>query len=74
MKTIKDTSSLAIPETAAELAPAAVLEAAPAETREVPPLPGGGSWTFNEATWAWESNPPAIVADAAADTQSTTKE
>lgn len=74
MKTIKDTSSPAIPETAAESTPAAVLAAAPAETREVPPLPGGGSWTFNETTWAWESNAPAAVADAAADTPSTTKE
>lgn len=28
------------------------------ETREMPPIPGGGSWRFNEADWKWESNNP----------------
>jgi len=28
-------------------------------TRDIPPMPGGGSWTFNEAQWAWISNDPA---------------
>lgn len=74
MKTIKDTSTPAVSETAAESTPAAVFETAPAETRDVPPLPGGGSWTFNEATWEWESNAPAAMGDAAAETPSTTKE
>jgi hypothetical protein len=27
--------------------------------RVVPPIPGGGSWTFNEEQWAWISNDPA---------------
>lgn len=27
--------------------------------RAIPPMPGGGSWTFNEAQWAWISNDPA---------------
>lgn len=29
------------------------------DTRDIPPIPGGGSWTFNEARWAWISNDPA---------------
>jgi hypothetical protein len=29
--------------------------------KEIPPLPGGGSWTFDEASWAWISNDPAPV-------------
>jgi hypothetical protein len=33
--------------------------AAGAPQREIPPLPGGGSWTFDEAAWAWISNDPA---------------
>ena len=28
-------------------------------TRVIPPIPGGGSWTFNELQWAWISNDPA---------------
>lgn len=31
------------------------------DTREIPPIPGGGSWTFNEAQWAWISNDPAAA-------------
>lgn len=27
--------------------------------RAIPPLPGGGSYTFNEEQWAWISNDPA---------------
>ncbi len=27
--------------------------------RAIPPLPGGGSWTFDEVQWAWISNDPA---------------
>ncbi|MDK6078927.1 hypothetical protein [Massilia varians] len=30
-------------------------------TREIPPMPGGGSWTFNEAQWAWISSDPAAA-------------
>lgn len=26
--------------------------------REIPPLPGGGSWTFNESAWQWEESFP----------------
>ncbi len=28
-------------------------------TRVIPPIPGGGSWTFNEEQCAWISNDPA---------------
>ena len=28
------------------------------DARPIPPLPGGGSWTFDEAAWAWVSNDP----------------
>jgi hypothetical protein len=35
-------------------------------TRTIPPIPGGGSWTFDESQWAWISNDPA-PADAPAD-------
>lgn len=27
--------------------------------RPIPPIPGGGSWTFEEEQWAWISNDPA---------------
>lgn len=30
-----------------------------AEQRPIPPLPGGGSWRFDEAAWEWVSNDPA---------------
>jgi hypothetical protein len=30
----------------------------PTDQRPIPPVPGGGSWTFNETTWEWESNHP----------------
>ncbi|WP_027864262.1 hypothetical protein [Massilia alkalitolerans] len=33
------------------------------DTREIPPMPGGGSWTFDEAQWAWISNDP-VAAEA----------
>ena len=26
--------------------------------REIPTPPGGGSWTFDEASWKWISNDP----------------
>jgi len=29
--------------------------------REIPPPPGGGSWTFDRADWKWVSNDPAPV-------------
>lgn len=29
--------------------------------RVIPPIPSGGSWTFNEEQWAWISNDPAPV-------------
>lgn len=27
--------------------------------RAIPPMPGGGSWTFDEDQWAWIPNDPA---------------
>lgn len=27
-------------------------------TRVIPPIPGGGSWTFNEEQWVWVANDP----------------
>lgn len=35
------------------------------ETRDIPPLPGGGSWTFDESKWAWVSNDPVPAEEAA---------
>jgi hypothetical protein len=35
-------------------------------SHEIPPLPGGGSWRFNETTWAWDSNNPVPVDQPAA--------
>lgn len=26
--------------------------------RAIPPMPGGGSWTFDEDQWAWIPNDP----------------
>lgn len=26
------------------------------DAREIPPPPGGGSWTFDRAVWEWISN------------------
>jgi hypothetical protein len=46
-------------------------------TRPIPPLPGGGSWTFDETAWAWISNGPTAqvpVEQPAADAQTTTEE
>jgi len=34
------------------------------ETRPIPPLPGGGSWHFDETAWEWISNDPAPAAPA----------
>jgi hypothetical protein len=34
--------------------------------REIPPLPGGGSWHFDEEAWKWISNDPAPAAEQAA--------
>jgi len=31
----------------------------PQDPRPIPPLPGGGSWSFDEAKWDWVSNDPA---------------
>lgn len=36
--------------------------------RDIPTPPGGGSWTFDEASWKWISNdltpaPPAAAGD-----------
>lgn len=30
--------------------------------RDIPPMPGGGSWTFDETTWSWIDNHAAPVA------------
>jgi hypothetical protein len=41
--------------------------ASPAENappRAIPPLPGGGSWRFDEPSWAWISNDPSPQAPA----------
>jgi hypothetical protein len=32
--------------------------------REIPPIPGGGSWTFDYDQWEWISNDPAPVVNA----------
>jgi hypothetical protein len=32
--------------------------------REIPPLPGGGSWRFDESAWNWVSNDPATATEA----------
>jgi hypothetical protein len=37
--------------------------AAGAETRDTPPLPGGGSWTFDPVKWIWVSNDPVPAAE-----------
>jgi hypothetical protein len=46
--------------------------------RAIPPLPGGGSWTFDKAKWTWVSNdpvPPEEESPApAADTMTTKTE
>jgi hypothetical protein len=34
-----------------------------APTRPIPVPPAGGSWTFDEASWAWVSNNPVPPAD-----------
>jgi hypothetical protein len=34
--------------------------------REIPPLPGGGSYTFDETSRAWVSNDPAPAEQPAA--------
>jgi hypothetical protein len=33
-------------------------QTAPPDTREIPPPPGGGSWTFDRDNWEWVSNDP----------------
>lgn len=41
--------------------------------RDIPVPPGGGSWRFDEASWAWVSNDPVPAVDTdLADVQSTT--
>lgn len=37
----------------------------PDQTRAIPPVPGGGSWTFDYDLWQWASNHPAPAADSA---------
>jgi hypothetical protein len=37
------------------------------DARLVPPLPGGGSWTFDETRWEWVSNDSAPAAPATQD-------
>lgn len=32
------------------------------DTRPIPPLPGGGSWHFDEKSWEWVSNTQAPAA------------
>ncbi|MDN4057124.1 hypothetical protein QPK31_02690 [Massilia sp. YIM B02769] len=43
------------------------------ESRPIPPLPGGGSWRFDDATWDWISNDVA-PAEQAAETPSEPQE
>jgi len=43
------------------------------EGRAIPPLPGGGSWRFDEAAWEWISNDVA-PAEQAAETPSEPQE
>ena len=31
------------------------------DAREIPPPPGGGSWTFDPDNWQWVSNDPVPV-------------
>ncbi len=40
--------------------------------RAIPPMPGGGSWTFNEEQWAWIGNDPASAQEPVAAGQATT--
>lgn len=80
MKTIKDTASSAAAPLSSEVAAAATITAVPVielavpTVREHPPLPGGGSWTFNEETWQWDSNDPVAPADAPAAVPTTAEE
>lgn len=32
----------------------------PEVARTIPNPPGGGSWTWDEASWTWTSNDPAV--------------
>lgn len=34
--------------------------------RAIPPIPGGGSWRFDETAWAWQPNAPTDPQIAAA--------
>lgn len=43
------------------------------DTRPIPPLPGGGSWRFDEQAWEWVSNDPAPV-EASPETPSADQE
>lgn len=43
------------------------------ESRPIPPLPGGGSWRFDEAAWAWISKDEA-PAERATETPSEPQE
>jgi hypothetical protein len=46
-------------------------------TEQIPPLPGGGSWTYDEINRRWDSNDPAPQAPTeqpAAGEQATTTE
>ena len=35
------------------------------DPRPIPPLPGGGSWRFDEDAWEWVSRDPAPAEPAA---------
>lgn len=40
--------------------------------RAIPPMPGGGSWTFNEEQWAWIANDQAPAQEPVAAGQAVT--
>jgi hypothetical protein len=70
----KTSTSIAPADLSMQTSALAQPEAVAAEpAREHPPLPGGGSWTFDEATWTWVSNDP-VAPEVAADTPITTEE
>jgi hypothetical protein len=43
-------------------------------TRPIPPLPGGGSWTFDDIAWKWVSNDPAPVEEQPAEQPAVTEQ
>lgn len=38
------------------------LTVSPKPQRVIPPVPGGGSWRFDEVSWTWQPNNPAPAA------------